>query len=320
MLLSRLAVGTLSVSLMGLGAVTASGQNYPNKPVRILAGPAGGGSDFDARQIGQEIAGPLGQPVIVDNRATALVAAEVLSKSVPDGYTVMVNGSSTWINPLLQKTPYDALRDFSPITQIEKTILVVAVHPSVPVASIKELIALARAKPGELNYAASTVGGPAHLAGELFKSLAQFNIVTVHIKGAAAQATALLSNEVQVKFADPNVAMPHAKSGRLRALAITSAEPSPLVPGLPTVAASGLPGYELVGASGMWAPAKTPAAIINRMNQEVVRALNKAEVKEKFFNAGIELVASSPDQFAAFIKSEITKWSKLIKDAGIKLD
>jgi tripartite-type tricarboxylate transporter receptor subunit TctC len=316
----HLYAGILVFIAQSLTAGIVGAQDYPNKPVRILAGAAGGGSDFDARQIAGAISGPLGQNVIVDNRASALITAETLSKSAPDGYTFMVNGSSSWINPLLQKTPYDTLRDFAPITHIARTVLVVAVHPSVPARNIKELIALARAKPGELNYGAVTVGGPAHLAGELFKSLAQVKIVTVHFKAQAASVTALISGEMQVMFADPNAVLPHAKSGRLRALAITSAEPSAVVTGLPTVASSGLPGYELVGAGGMWAPAKTSAAIITRINQEVVRALGRPEIKERFFNAGLELIPTTPEAFDAMIRADITRMSKVIKDAGIKVD
>lgn len=311
---------TLMLGVLSLGYGLVCAQDYPNKPIRLLAGAAGGGSDFTARQIALGISGPMGQPVIVDNRATALITAETLSKSAPDGYTIMVNGSSTWINPLLQKMPYDVLRDFSPITQIEKTVLVAAVHPSLPVKSIRDLIALAKAKPGELNYGAVTVGGPAHLAGELFKSLAQVKLVTVYFKGQGAAVTALISGEVQVMFGDPNGVLPHVKTGRLRALAITSAEPSAVVPGLSPVAASGLPGYELVGAAGLWAPAKTPAAIVNRLNQEVVRALNRPDIREKFLSAGIELVANSPQAFDAMIRADISRMSKVIKDAGIKVD
>ena len=318
--MTRILAGIVSLCVLTFGSGGVLGQEYPNKPIRILAGGAGGGSDFDARQVAQGISGPLGQSVIVDNRASALITAETLAKSAPDGYTLMVNGSSSWINPLLQKTPYDTLRDFAPITHIARSVQVVAVHPSVPAKTIKDLIALAKAKPGELNYGAVTVGGPAHLAGELFKSLAQVQIVSVHFKAQAASVTALISGEVQLMFSDSNAVLPHAKAGKLRALAITSAEPSAVVPGLPTVAASGLPGYELVGAGGMWAPVKTPVAIINRLNQEAVRTLNRADVKERYFNAGLEILTNSPEAFDALIRADIARMGKVIKDAGIKVD
>ena len=179
---------------------------------------------------------------------------------------------------------------------------------------------MAKARPGELNYASGATGGSTHLAAELFKSMAGVNIVHVPYKGSAPAITALISGEVQLTITDVGLVAPHVKSGKLRALAVTSAEPSALVPGLPTVAASGLPGYEAVGMTGILAPAKTPAAIINRLNQEIVRVLNMPEVKEQFFNAGVEVVGSSPEQFAATIKSEIAKLGKVIKDAGIKVD
>jgi tripartite-type tricarboxylate transporter receptor subunit TctC len=188
------------------------------------------------------------------------------------------------------------------------------------VKSVKELIALAKAKPGVLNYSSSGTGGSTHLAQELFKAMAGVNIVHVPYKGTAATITALVSGEVQLTINDAGLVAPHAKSGKLRALAVTSAMPSALAPGLLTVAASGLPGYEWVGTTGMWAPVKTPGAIIDRLNQEIVRLLNGADVKQRFFNAGAEVVASSPEQFAAVIKSDIVRMGKVIKDAGIKVD
>jgi len=318
MLLSRFAVGMLSVGLIVLGAGEVSGQDYPNKPVRIITAPAGGGTDFTARLVAQ-MAGSLGQPVVVDNRTTIL-APELVSKTPPDGYTLLVSGASLWIAPLFRTTPYDVVRDFSPISLIERTVGVLAVHPSLPAKSIKELIALAKARPGELNYASSSLGGGAHLATELFKSMADVNIVHVPYKGTGPSITALISGEVQLTIFDVGLIAPHAKSGKLRALAVTSAEPSALFPGLSTVAASGVPGYEAIGMTGLWAPAKTPGAIINRLHREIVQVLNQPDVKEKFFTAGVETVGSSPEQFAATIKSDTARWGKVIKDAGIKLD
>ena len=318
MLQLRFLAGILSAGPMVLGAGGVYGQDYPNRPVRIVTAAAGGGSDFVARQVAQGISGPLGQPVIVDNRGSGVVQYEFLSKAPPDGYGLVVTGSAFYLFPLLNKVPYDVVNDFSPLSLLVREVFVVAVHPSLPAKSIKELITLAKARPGELNYASTVAGGPAHLAAELFKSMAGVNIVNVAYKGNAAGNTALISGEVQLQITDSGEIMPHVKSGRMRALAVTSAQPSALVPGLPTVAASGLPGYEMNSMTGIYAPGKTPAAIINRLNQEIVRALNRADVKERFLNVGVEVVASSPEQFAATIKSEIAKWGKVMRDAGIK--
>ena len=308
----------LSAGLLAPAAGVVSGQDYPSRLIRIVTSGAGGGSDFASRQIAQGITGPLGQPVIVENRP-APQAAEAASRAAGDGYTLLVAGGSLWITPLLQKMPYD-IRDFQAISQISREINIVAVHPSVPVKSIKELIALAKARPGELNYSSAAIGSSQRLGAELFKSMAGVNIVGVSYKSSAAVITALISGEVQLTINDAGLLAPHVKSGKLRALAATSAEPSPLAPGLPTVAASGVPGYELVSTTGILAPAKTPGAVITRLNQEIVRVLNRADVKERFLSIGQQVVGGTPEQFAAIIKGDTTKWSKVIKDAGIKVD
>ena len=214
--------------------------------------------------------------------------------------------------------PYDVVRDFSPISLLSRDTYIVVVHSSMPVKSIKELIALAKARPGELNFGSSAIGGPAHIASELFKSMAGVNIVHVPYKGGAAQLTALIGGEIHLSISDAGAVGPHVKSGKLRALAVTSAEPSALVPELPTVAVAGLPGYEAAAMTVMFAPGKTPGAIINRLNQEIVRFLRTTEARERFLKAGTEVVGSTPEEFAATIKSEIAKSSKVIADAGIK--
>lgn len=314
----RFLVPAITVGLMSFGAKQALAQDYPNKPIRIVTAAAGGGSDFTARQIAQGISGPLGQPVFVDNR-TALQASEAGAKAPPDGYTLLVAGGVLWTTPLLQKTPYD-LSDFAPLSQLIREVSIVAVHPSVPAKSVKELIALAKARPGELNYGSGATGGLTHLAMELFNSMAGIKTVRVAYKGIAPTMTALMSGEVQLTINDAGVIAPQAKAGKLRALAVTSAGPTALAPGLPAMAASGLPGYEATGMTGILAPAKTPAAIMNRLNQEIVRVVNRADVKERFLNSGAEVVGSSPEQFAATIKEEVTKWGRVIKDSGIRID
>jgi tripartite-type tricarboxylate transporter receptor subunit TctC len=320
MLIPRFVVSIFSVGLMVVDAGVASGQDYPNKPIRIVTLAAGGGADFTARQVAQGISGPLGQPVIVDNRGSGVLAPEIVYKAPPDGYTLLVAGANLWTYTLMQKAPYDAVRNFSPISLIERTVNVFVVHPSVAAKSITELIALAKAKPGELNYGSSGVGGTSHLSVELFKSMAGINLVHVPYKGTAPAITALVGGEVQLAILDAGLVAPHLKLGRLRGLAVTSAEPSALAPGLPTVAASGLPGYEAGGVNCIFAPAKTPAAIINQLNQEIVRLLGRADVKERFLSAGVETVGSSPEELANKIRSEIVRMGKVIKDAGIKID
>ena len=319
MSLSRFCALMLSCAPLVLGGSLALGQEFPSKPIRIIATAAGGGSDFTARLVAQGIAGHLGQPVVVENRGTGVIAGEIVYKSPPDGYTLLVAGSVLWITPLLRKTPFDVLRDFAPISLIEMSPNMVAVHPSMPVKSIKELVALAKAKPGELTYGSPSVAGAAHLATELFKSMAGVDIRHVPYKGIAPALIALLSGEIQLTFGSIASAAPHVQTGRLRALAVTSAERSALVPNLPTIAVT-VPGYEAVGVTGIWAPAKTPVAIIDRLNHEIVRFVNRADIKEKFLNAGVETVGNLPEQFAAMIKSDIGKMSKVIKDVGLKLD
>jgi tripartite-type tricarboxylate transporter receptor subunit TctC len=243
-----------------------------------------------------------------------------VAKSPPDGYTLLLGSTSLWIGPLLQKAPYETLSDFSPISLTTRAPLLLVVHPALPAKSVKELIALAKAKPGQLNYSTTAIGASTHLSAELFKAMAAVNIVRISYKTTSMQQADLLSGQVQLSFGSgPSMAV-HVKSGRLRGLAVTSPEPSPLLPGFPTVAASGVPGYEFEAIDGILAPAKTPAAIINRLNQEMVRFLNSSEAKERFLPSGVEASGSSPEQLAARIKSETAILGKVIKDAGIRVD
>jgi tripartite-type tricarboxylate transporter receptor subunit TctC len=317
MLIKRFVAWMFSIGMMVLGAGVVFGQNYPNKPIRIVASAAGGSGDFAARLIAQGLSGVLSQQVVVDNRG-GVIPGEIVSKAPPDGYTLLIDAASFWIGPLLQETPYDPVKDFAPVTLTDSAPNVLVVNPSLPVKSVKELIALAKARPGELNYGSSSTGSTPHLAAELFNMMAGVKIVRVPFKGSGPAVISLLGGQVQLMFATAGSVAPHVKSGRLRALAVASLQPSALAPGLPTIAASGVPGYEAVAFEGMFAPAKTPVAIIDRLNQEIVRVLNRAEVKERFFNAGVETVGSTPEEFAAAIKSNVAKWGKLIKDAGIR--
>ena len=302
--------------LMCAGVIWA--QDYPSKPIRIITGAAGGGSDFTSRQIAQAMSPAIGQPVVVDNRATTILAADGGAKAPADGYYMFMVGSSAWIFQILQKAPYDA-NDFVPISLVERSANIVAVHPSVPAKSIRELIALAKARPGELNYASISIGGPQHLAGELFKSMAGVNITHIPYKANAPAITALISGEVQLYISDVGLLLPHVKTGKMRALAVSSLEKSALVPDLPTVASAGLPGYEMIGVTGVFAPPKTPATFVSRLNREIVRVLALPDVKERFLTAGVEIIGSTPEQLATKVKADLVGIAKLVKDAGIKI-
>ena len=300
-------------------AGVVSGQDFPSKPVRIVTSLAGGGNDFKARLIAQGIAEPLGQPVVVDSRPSN-VTGELTMKALPDGYTLLVEAGSLWFTSLLQKTPYDVLRDFAPVTTAIASPTILVVHPGLPVNSVKDLIALAKAKPGALNYGSAGHASTPHLATELFKYLTGINVVHIPYKGAGPAVIDLVGGQIQMMIGTAPSVMPNIKGGKLRALAVTSLQPSALAPGLPTIAASGLPGYEFVSINGVFGVAKTPDAIIKRLNQEIVRTLNQADVKEKLLNAGTEVLTMSPEEFTAKLKSELAKWGKLIKDVGIKAD
>jgi tripartite-type tricarboxylate transporter receptor subunit TctC len=316
-------VAAIFFGVMMLGGGIVYGQNYPSKPIRIVGSASGSGSDLVARIIAQGLTGIFGQQVIIDNRAGTggINAAEIVTKAPPDGYTLLYYSSNLWLLPLLQdNVPYDPVKDFAPITLTFRSPNLLVVHPSLPVRSVKDLIALAKARPGALNYGSGPTGSSNHLAAELFKAMANVNIVRIPYKGIAAVFTDLLGGQVQIVFSTAVSATPHVKSGRLRALAVTTAVPSALAPGLPTMAASGLPGYESAQMYGVFAPAGTPAALIRRLNEEIVRVLNNPDVKEQLFNIGVEVVASSPEQFAAAIKSDIARMGKVIKEARIKAD
>ncbi len=241
-------------------------------------------------------------------------------RTAPDGYTLLVSGGTFVTGYLFEKLPYDPLRDFAPISLTHRQPNILVVHPSLPVKSVKELIALAKARPGQLNYASSGVGSTNHLAGELFNVMTGVKIVRINYKGVGPAVNAVLSGEVHLMYANLASVSHYLQAGRLRPLAITSAEPSPLRPGLPTMAASGLPGFETVVMTGVYAPAGTPAAIVNRLNQEIVRVINLPDIKEKFSNIGIETVGSSPQELTAAMKAEIARTAKLIKEAGIRTE
>lgn len=295
-------------------------QPYPSKPIRLVASEPGGNVDFVARQIAPRLSTSFGQQIIVENRPSGIIPGEIVAKAVPDGYTLLIESSTFWVGPLLQKTPYDPAADFILITLPTAAPFFLYVHPSVPAATLRELIALAKARPGVLNYGSAGSGASNHLAAELFKSMAGVDIVRVPYKGAGPAGIGLVANQVQLMFGSAPFGMTQVKSGRLRVLAVASAKPSALAPEIPTMVAAGLPGYEATFMSGLWAPARTPGALIHRLNAEVLRALNGTDVKDKLLNAGVEPLGTTPEQSIAIMTADIAKWAKVIKDAGIRND
>lgn len=303
-----------------LFAAVVGAQPYPAKPVRVITAEAGGGNDLVARVLARVMSEGLGQQCIVENRGGAggLIAADAVAKAPADGYTVLAYASNVWIIPLLKKSvPYD-MRDFAPITLAARSPSFLVVHPSVPARSVRELIVLAKARPGQLNYGSGGSGSTAHLAGALFNAMARVNIMRVAYRGNAPALNDLIAGQVQVMFATAGTVAPHTGSGRLRALAVTSREPTPLAPGLPTVASAGLPGYESLSIYGLFAPVKTAAAIVQQLNREAVRGLQRGEVKDTLLKAAIEAVGSTPEAFAEVIRQDVARMRKVIDEAGLR--
>jgi tripartite-type tricarboxylate transporter receptor subunit TctC len=314
---ARAAVAALLLALAG----TASGQ-YPTKPVRfIVPSAAGGGTDIIARAISLKLSESLGQQFVVDNRPGAgqMIGIELAAKSPADGHTILMAASTLAINPIMyKKVPYDPQRDFAPITQAATLANVIVVHPSLPVKSIAELIAYAKQRPGQLNFASAGIGTSPQMSIELLKSMAGIDMVHIPYKGTAPGVVDLLGGQVLVMAPNVLTALPHIKSGKLRALAVTSARRSEGLPDVPTVAESGLAGYDSTQWYGVLAPAGTPREIVARLHDEIVRALRDAEVGKRLAADGAEPVGSSPEEFAAFIKSESEKWAKVARAAGIR--
>ena len=301
-------------------AGAACAQNYPTKPIHLITAGVGGGNDMVSRILAAGITGPLGQSVVVENRGGLISGAE-LAKAPADGYTIMLQGASIWLAPFLYDTvPFDPVKDFAPITIADKSPNLIIVHPSLPVNSVKELIALAKAKPGTINWSSGNNGSANHIAGEYFRSLTGTDMVRVPYKSAAQEATDLLAGRVQMTFASTGKAMVHVKSGKLRALAVASAQRSPLAPGVPSAADAGLPGFEVDSIQAVFARAGTPTAIINRLNQEMVRYLRLPDAREKLLANDVEAVGSTPEELAAVVKSEMGRLGKVIKDANIRAE
>jgi tripartite-type tricarboxylate transporter receptor subunit TctC len=297
----------------------------PAKPIRfVVAFPPGGGTDIIARSIAHKLAERLAQQVVVDNRpgAGGNIGTDIVAKSAPDGYTLLMGSAGPLaINAsLFGKMPFDPIRDLAPVTLAASTPNVLVVHPSLKAATVNELIALAKARPGEINFASSGHGTPAHLAGELFNSMAGVKLVHVPYKGAAPALADLLGGQVQLMFSTMPPALPHVKDGKLRALAVTSAKRSPAAPELPTVDEVALPGFEANTWHGVVVPTGTPAAIVARLNREIVAILHLPEVVERLSSQGAEALGSTPEEFAAYIRSETVKWAKVVRDSGAKAE
>jgi tripartite-type tricarboxylate transporter receptor subunit TctC len=303
-------------------AATAPTTPYPTKPIRIIVPQSAGGStDLAARVVTQRLSDALGQPIVVDNRpgAGSLNGTETVAKAAPDGYTLLAVAASFTINPSLhEKLPFDPVRDFSAITRLAALPHIVVVQPSLPVKSVRDLVALAKAKPGELNYASSGVATSTHLATELFKYMTGTDMVQVPFKGGAPGVVGLLSGQVQLYFATISTALPHVKAGKIRALAVTTAKRSIVAPEYPTIAEAGVPGYEHASWVGLLAPARTASAVVSKLNGESVKVVNMQDVKTLLLRDGLEPVGDSPEEFSRVIKSEIAKWMKVVKAAGIK--
>ncbi len=320
----RFLIALGSVALAGASSGQAVAQGYPAGPVRVVVPfPAGGGVDSMGRILGQKLSESIAKPVVIENRggANGNIGTEIAAKSPRDGYTLLLTGAGLVTNPsLYSKIGYDPVKDFDPISLLALAPNVLVVHPSLPARSVAQLVSLAKARPGEVHYASAANGSTPHLAAELFKSMAGVNMVHVPYKGSGPALTGLLSGEVSVMFLAALAAVPHVKSGRLQALAVTSASRLAAMPDTPTVAESGLRGYESSQWYGVLAPAGTSEGILNLLNSHVVKVMQDPDMKQRLVNSGSVSVGSTREQFASHIKTEIEKWAKVIKQSGARVD
>ena len=301
----------------------AAAQNYPNKPIRlVVCFPSGSPSDLLVRMLGARLADTMGQSFVIDNKAGAggVVGADTVAKASPDGYTLLLCGIGPLaISPgLLAKIPYDTLRDFAPVSLVASITYLLVVSPTLPVNSVKDLIALAKAKPGGLNYASAGVASASQLATELLKNMTGTNMVHVPYKGVAPAITDLASGRVHLMIAGLPAFEPHVKAGRLKALGVASEQRSPSLPDVPTIIESGVPGFTAEGWTGLEAPGGTPAAVVTRLNREIVTLLRTPAIKDSIHTLGAEAIANTPAQFSAYLRNELAKWTKLIKALGLK--
>jgi len=319
-----IAASALTMCVIAFSAAAQTRAEYPKRPVRfIIAQTAGGNADFVGRIIAEALGKRFGQQFVVDNRpgASGIIATEITAKAPPDGYTLLLVTTSFGVNPgLYKKLPYDPLNDLAPITHIAYAPQILVVSPSLRVQSVKDLIALARSKPGELNYGVSSIAGATQLAAELFNLTAKVKMTQIPYKGAPAMLVDLMGGRIDLSFATMPSAMGHVRSGKLRGIAVTSSKRSALVPELPTIAENGLPGYEMVAWQGLLAPKATPAALIQLLNREMVTIVNQPEVRKQLSAEGGEPIGNTPDEFARWLKIEIAKWTKVVKEANIRAE
>ena len=310
----------LSSVLLLLPAGASFAQGYPNKPIRfVVPFPAGGFSDITGRVVAQKLSDSLGQPVVNDNRpgASGNIGAEIAARAAPDGYTLLINSINYVINPSVVKPPFDPIKDFSGVSLIATgPTLVMTVNAASPWKSVKDVIAAAKAQPGKLNFANSGLGSSPHLSIEVLQAMTGIRVVQVPYKGAALAISSLVSGDIAVVFPNLPVILPHLKSGRVRGLAVTSAKRSPAVPDLPTMAESGLPGFDVSGFLGLLAPAKTPRAIVTRLNGEIVRMTHQQDFIDRFAGFGMEPLGSTPEACDKFTRDQIAKWAKVLREAG----
>jgi len=314
---AALLFGCLPLALAAQGA-------YPNKPIRMIVPyPPGGPTDVLGRIVAQKLSESLGQQVVIENRpgASGMIGSEIVAKAPPDGYTLLTNASIHVINPsLYPKMNFDVLRDFAPVSLIAQVPLILVVNPALPVKSVSELIALAKAQPNRLNFGSSGNAAAPHLAGESFKIATGVQMQHVPYKGSAPALTDLIGGQVQLIFDSMPSAMPHVKSGKIRAIAVTTAKRSPTVPDLPTIAESGVPGFDISTWYGVWAPVGTPRDIVNKVATEISKALQQPAVRERLAALGAEPAGNTPEEFAAYCQSELAKWSKIVRESGAKAD
>ena len=315
--------GIFGILLIATLPSVATAQAYPHKPIRfVVPFGAGGPGDAIGRMIGRQLTESLGQPVVIDNRsgATTIIGTEIAAKSPPDGHTILLISTTHAVNPsLFQKLPYDPIKDFAPVTLITTTPFMLGIHPSVAASSVSEFVAIARSKPGSLNYGSSGAGSSIHLTTELLKSAANIQMTHVPYKGSGPAFIDLIAGQIQMLFSSTVSSMPHVKSGKVRGLAITSLKRAPALPEIPTIAES-YPGFESSSWFGMLVPARTPKPVIDRLLADTRAALNSPNVNQALLSQGAEPGGQSPAEFGAYFQSEIKKWARVIKSAGIKLD
>ena len=319
-MLKTLSIVVAALMLAEAAQSAETNPQYPVRPLRILTAEAGGAPDVALRLMQPAWTELLGQQFVVDNRGggNGLIAAQTVSRSAADGYTLLFYAAALWLSPLINGSKEDPLKDFAPISLVASQPNILVVHPSLPVKSVRELIAFAKARPGQLNYGSGGVGASNHLAGELFNAMAGVNIVRIAYKGAGPAVNDLLGGHLQLMFASTTSIAPHVASGRVRALAVTSPQPSALAPGLPTVTSAGLPGFETRGLNVMFAPVGTPQAIINLLYQQIRDVVSRPAVKERFLAAGLEPVGSTADELSAVLKSDMARWGKLVREGRIR--